>query len=288
MKKVYITKASLKRILKSFGGENRLEHNELASKLADEGNIFEQQIWTGFFNTKELQELHKFALFLQDFKSFKKQILLNKKIIDEQVDFSNEIYVLTVDSPAFHLTPNCQWLHSDFQNIEKPTSLDEKNYRLFCLWIKSNKHLSKEVLNREFQQKFHTTENLRFVELPNSGSIEYHFNPQIDFQAISDVKGQLRFMLDDKFAKKISNIKYMPHHKLHSYIKDLDDKELQIVLSEFSKSKQLFQTLFENYIITKYNEDFSFDINVLKSIGFRLCKSCEKEYAYGVYCSHAA
>lgn len=274
MSLVYITNASLKRIVNDYKYDKKSKEyllDDISREIAEDG-VFTRDEIDYILNTGELENIHKIKMTLKDFSGVVDDIQKNKNLIDENVTSQNKKYVYKVKAPSYHFDKSCNWMHSNFTNVKIPQDCldDTQNENIVREWVDENKQLSFQELNSLFMKKFNCSKGLEQVDIENSGSTNFE-NYKINFRTESKkCRLQLRFLLDGEFGKKIANYRYMPKYKL----KELIDIPLNQPIIEFHEAKAKFEKIVISFYQNKYNVNLGFDKNLLDAIGFKACRGC--------------
>jgi len=282
MKKVYITKASLNQISKSLRGKKtRVTRNAIIEDLAndfDNNSVISQDSLHNIFNSNELQEIYYMKMVLKDFAKLLDTIQDNKHIITNYIKSQNKRYAYEVKAPSYHKNTSCQWMNKSFQNIEIPDECikNESIKQEIRKWIDENKNLSFEELNAQFKIKYNCLQGLSKIDRKNSGQADFD-NEKLELKFNENIKSkyiQLHFFLDGEFADKIKNYKYAPNFKIIEILKNESAENSHKDIIDFHTIKQDVKELIYDFYKNKYNEELSFESNILDSIGFNSCKGC--------------
>jgi hypothetical protein len=218
MSKVYITKASTKLI---FKGLKKVQHNvprdialnELENDFSGFARLDLEQKggFARYFNLKEIRMLYKMKMIFKDLPGLIREMNDNRSTIADFIASENYRFAKKVKMPAFHVRKECQWLRSDFKNIELPRSVkDERLREEMKSFILSHETKNFHEINRLFIEKFQITEGVREISLPNSG-IESFENMKIVSQVESifaDMHELLYSGVNSTLNRKVNNFVY--------------------------------------------------------------------------------
>ena len=275
--RAYLTVANIKRIVSSYKSVIPYSYNFEFHK-----NLYKRSLFV--FSNSELQDLAKYKIFIE-----KPEIYLTNfsKIAETKKDSG---YIFNVNSPAYHNTLMCDYIHSDFINFFIPDVIKEQGHLVierFVRWCEANRSLF-ESNRGAFEAKVRLLFKVSLNEIyrENSGvqdfsildlsAIEQRIDSILD-DAITYYNKEERYhAILDEFAHKT----WILHKKEISQYNTtkFDDVEFSSVLMHYKISfKDPVMQLVREYYKQKYNPDFSFDTFLLDQLGFRKCKSCYKE-----------
>ncbi len=289
MSKVYITKASTNLVFKGLKKlQDKTDKGNVLSELESdflEYNTLPDGGFSKYFNLRELKNLYKMKMILKDLPKLIGEMGDNKNIIATYIKSENNRFTKEVKAPSYHTQRDCEWLNSNFSNIELPSSIKDQELRdRMRHFVNSYTDKSFDQINTLYKSEFDTTENLREINLPNSG-VENFDNVQIVtelFQKIQKEFDDMHTILhsgeDNTINKKIKNIVYADTWKIDSICKNssLSEKDCADIKNILETKKDLTKTLFTFYR-EKYNKNLTFEGDVLNSIGFRVCRGCDNQ-----------
>jgi len=264
MNKIFITKANTNLILKSFRQHLNINKSRdyYLNKLSEN---FEKELLNSIFNDNELKDIYYQKNILENLDNLLKQAKNNQDMIINYIEEKNRLYAYDIKAPSYHKKSNCQWLNSDFHNIEIPKLIQEDKFKRkkFKKFIDKHKILSFNELNTLYKKEFDASENLKEITLKNSGSTSLHND-----KFLVEVKDFIENSLEDEEVKKI---KYASIYNLDKILKRKKNSKIE----SYKEMKKDFL----NYIFTihkkKYNKDLSFDKTILEHIGFNECHGCQ-------------
>jgi len=264
MNKIFITKANTNLILKSFREHLNIDKSR-DFYLNELSENFEKALLNNIFNDNELKDIYYQKNILKNLDNLLKQVNNNQNIITNYIEEKNRLYAYDIKEPSYHNKNNCQWLNSDFHNIEIPKIIQAEHIKRkkFKKFIDKNKNLSFNELNILYKKEFDSSVNLKEINLKNSGNSSLD-----DIQFLIEVKDFIEIFLEDEEVKKI---KYASLYTLDKILKRKKHSKIE----NYKNMKKDFL----NYIFTvhkkKYNKDLSFDKIILENIGFTECHGCK-------------
>ncbi len=287
MSKVFITKASTKLIFRGLRNlEDEVTQNDILSVL--ESDFIEQAVlpeggFSKYFNKKELKNLYKMKMVLKDLPTLIEKMDDNKDIIGKYIEAENNRFAQRVQAPSYHTHNDCQWLNSDFRNIELPSSIKDKDLKeRIRHFIAAQTGKNFEEINSLYKNEFHLIEDLREVVLKNSG-VENFDNTEIITDLFLQIKNEFEDMHsilhsgeNNSINKKVKNIVYADTWNANKICRNsaLTEQDCNDIKKILQTKKDLTETLFTFYK-EKYNKYLTFEGTVLDTIGFRVCRGCE-------------
>ena len=275
---VFITRSNAERIIKKMDVK-ALDIKEFAEQM--------QFKW---FNNWELGTLMAYELFFSNPQQFVAQ-LSELKPRETQRSF---VYKNTIP-PAFHYFDNCQRMLSNYENIRIPESIvSSKREEEFIEWCAANEDLRTKYPDQfklRLKWKFQVTENID-VNIENSGYQAYEALSLEEVErAISDKLDHVKQWL----ASSYLNREVMEVYGIQSFNcknpERINLKRLSISVPKEAvvnclthietEIKQPLMDLFKAYYRLKENEGLAFNEHLLEHIGFRVCRRCTAQKAFG-------
>jgi hypothetical protein len=251
-------------------------------------------------NHYEIGQMFAAKKLFENFAGVFTEIQENQRSIKEIIQTQNRFYMNDVKMPAYHIDDNCEGMHSSFFNISFPDILSDVEAKRAKVWAKEQPEYTKmhnhkvdpeafqssfKQLNLRFKETFNCKEDLKVIDLANSGTTSIDNSPIEDLveNPFTTLKEeylkkytQLRFYFDGEFADKIRKIVYMPHYKMEGYLRTKGDPKEKEVIHEFHEVKRQLISVMTEAFQQKYKFDFSVDSEILDALGFRACKRCKR------------
>lgn len=217
-----------------------------------------------FLSDKDFYNLRQFSALLND----KETIHTNKF---SRLSSSSRWTYVSDGVPKYHFDVECRFLRNHFDNVEVPEEIrirgtDEVvKYRQFALENLNLYRENKEKFALKVSANFFLKADLKFYEYDNSGIL-----------CLSDPE-TIRGFLEDHIIKSlnylekfdVSNMKYAPYKSV------LRNKSVSPEVYTFhNEYKRVVIDLYESYIASLCDNDFSFDPLILDRVGFLPCKAC--------------
>jgi hypothetical protein len=301
MPTAYITKRSFKLISSKLIDVIKADKNAMLDELATDFpicDLVDSQKLNEMLNYHEIGEMFVAKKLFENFSGVIAEIQNNQRSIKETIQRQNRHFVQEVKMPAYHSDDKCEGMQSGFFNITFPYKLSSTFAEQAKDWTRMHYEYSEMIkyrndsesfqssfvrLNQAFKQTFGCKQDLKIINLANSGTTS------IDNRLVEDlVKNpyaaleetylekytQLRFYFDGEFADKIRKLVYMPHYKVDGYLQAQNDPKVGTVVHEFHTVKQQLITVMTEAYQQKYGFDFSVDSEILDALGFRPCQCC--------------
>lgn len=275
---VYITRSNAERIIKKMDVK--------ALNISE----FAKQMQFKWFNNWELGTLMAYELFFSDPEEFVAQFSeLQPRETQRSFVYKNAL------PPAFHYFQNCQRMLSNYENIRIPESiLNSKREVEFIEWCEANEDLRAKYPDQfklRLRWKFGVTENID-VNIENSGYQAYEALTLEEVErAISDKLDQVKQWLGsshlnrevmEKFGIQSFNCKNPERLNLKRLTIAAPKEAVVNCLTHIeTEIKQPLMDLFKAYYRLKENEGLAFNEHLLEHIGFRVCKRCSAQKAFG-------
>jgi len=268
--KAYITNSNSKRIVFRLDLEN-IDVNEEIYHLEFK-----------WFSKYEIKSILAFKLLFKNPEEFFIKYR-KKKILDTKQ------YIYEGQSPAHHLTPDCERILSSFHNYKIPEEIKEKGeekIKEFREWFKEHSYLMEDAMDlflERMRLKFGLKEKPEIVNYNNSGvevidnlnleELETEINNKIektnDFYKSSR---KIKIILDN-FGK--SSFIYKNKKEPYNNETEYGNEEIWEVLREFENEYKNPITFFlREYYRVKYNPELEFEGTLLEQLGFEPCHQC--------------
>jgi len=217
-----------------------------------------------------------------------KSILAFKLLLENPIEYmdlhrrfkssSSDNFVHVVDSikpHSFHKTPDCTFLHANFDSIEMPKRFkDSQKREEFERWLDKNRYLIKQDKIRFEElcrQDFGLSKSeIKYATLSNSGS------KKIINYSIEELDGQIEELILKGIENNCSIIAIRNIYKL------LEGNDSQLDREGLNKKLKMFYNdiiyptinLLRQRIQISSNPDLNFEENMLKEAGFAHCSVC--------------
>ncbi len=301
MPTAYITKSNFNKISKRLVNVIKEDRAAMLDKLVRDfpiDGLIDSPKLNELLNNDEIAQMYAAKKLFEDFSGVITEIQNNQRSIKDIIQRQNRHFMQDVRMPAYHIDENCEAMHSGFFNITFPDTLSDAQSKQAKEWAKSqfdyleitmhknNPEILKSSftrLNQNFKHTFGCQEDLKIIDLANSGSISFENSKVEDivtnpYEALKEMYEkkytQLRFYFDGEFAKKLKELTYMPHYKLEGHLKTVRDPKESNVIHEFHEVKQQLISVMTEAYQQKYSFDFSVESEILESLGFRQCQCC--------------
>jgi len=278
MENVYITNASFNLIFKSIKDKANItqDRETMISDIAPNNDALQNTLQT-LFNDKELKRILLKKELLQNLASVFKNLMDNKKDIEEYIEKSNQTYLYSIKAPAYHIDKNCSCSYNSFHNIKFSDQLqNDPNIDKMKQWIKANSKLKFAELKKQFYTKFNLKSGLEEVLYKNTDTISLN---NFDLKTLlEDIEGQYVLNQDilndsnEKHRKQINNMKFASWMQFQKM--KFKDQELADKIQQFHIYKNSINNMIFKYLKLKTNAELSFESSLLESIGFRKCQKC--------------
>lgn len=293
----YITKANLNRIIK------KTDINEIINIFGKlEGEVYKSPIY--FFNKWEVHELLIMQYILKDFKKFVYEIYKPVEL-EDTLRFVFE----SLQPPSYHTNKNCERLLSDYKNFPVPEEIRERalekakkerkneietenlifdSVNNFRAWFK--KYI--DIFNSDpdeflilLDRRWNIQRRIEEIELKNSGAEDFG-----DY-SLNEIERKIDELLKESRRLYVKNndkqdiIRRFQKRTFLAYkdepIPDnttgLLDSELKDFLKTYDETyKTPSKKLLREYYRKSFNPDLIFEGDLLKSLGFVQCRSCDK------------
>jgi len=227
MRMVFITKHNFKLISKSLGEKITKSKREVYIKKLSE-NIDRELL--EIFNDNQLRELYYEKNIFQNFNSLLYDIGDTYNMVSNYIEKSNKKNAYNIKKPSYHITLKCQFLHSNFKNIQVPIHIQNNTLKLneFKEWINEYKNKPFKEINEAYKIKFNTNEDLKEINLKNSGYIKIDSNNPLE-----EIKEYM-----DNMPEEIKKIKFIPFESFNRVLKGTKSKEEYQKIEKFRDIKQ--------------------------------------------------
>ena len=194
--------------------------------------------------------------------------------------------------PAYHNSPNCDRLLSDFRNFEIPQIIRDKGNEevvKFRNWFEKVEHLlhkDPDAFVMRLNNAWGLKTNVKAIQYENSGSVEF-LNmdlKKLEGQIDSLIKDAGRFYY--KCDKNTKILRSFSRKSSLAYLKDpiyknntgYSDKELKMFLKHYHETfkKPLREKLIQYYKV-KLNPDIKMEGKILNRLGFKICNKCQQQ-----------
>ena len=285
--KTFITCSKFESIVKKHSDIQNIQIN---------GEIYKKPIY--FFSKYELKTLFALkSLFENPSHYFKKHYVPIKKEEDSlRFLFENK------SNPSYHLNNDCKRLNSEYENYEIPLQIRELGKDAVCEFRDSVKNIIYLFENDKlaFKMRFdiickglvrkYSEENWQEINLEkfikdNSGLIDLENLSAKELEKLIDdkIKEAGRYYYANKkntiILKRFSRASHLAY--INDPIKDNNTGYSDLEVKEFLKDydekfkKPLKKLLIQYYMIIS-NTDLSIDNKILEELGFKVCKTCQK------------
>ena len=222
MNKVYITNASTTLILEGFKKLNiKLSREELILDIQSdflEENFFSDEGFNDFFNTDELNTIYMMKRILKNLSNLIKDMNDNKGLINNYISSQNNRFAQRVKAPAYHQVSECQYLKSNFSNIEFPKNINEDIKDKIRLFIKGYDNKNFDEVNKLIKEKFNIKEDFKKIDLANSG-IKNIDNVEIKTNLFQQISKEFEDMYNLLYSGEEKAINKAVKNILYAYIK---------------------------------------------------------------------
>lgn len=310
--KVYITKSTAKRIIKSIDLDKVDSDKALYRDIAEKFHTtllrllgaqkIEERLKT-MFGKYGRKELLAWRLFMEDSATF-----INEKYVflKSRVDTYTSVNECD-NTPAYHYDCNCQFLKSDFKDYEIPDQIRflhidskisdgqlsaeelaimKKNVESYRNWWKAEG----QVLYMRDKGAFLARVNLRFqplspirdireFEIENSGVEEIETAPILEIlEKVDKLVDASESFKRESEKNKIIVSRYAAWSKalsIQNNETEYSDEEVRLVLREYEQryKEPLRRTLRELYRRIN-NPDLETDVELAHQLGLKYCRSC--------------
>ncbi|MFD2787051.1 hypothetical protein [Hymenobacter rubripertinctus] len=199
-------------------------------------------------------------------------------------------YIHEGGSPAYHESPDCIRLTSDFTAYEIPLIIQERGKNevvKFRIWFSQNRDIFENDNNKfteSMQNYFRITDDIKPVEYKNSG-IEIFEN--LDLSGLEDkiddlLKSVTNFIIESNTEIREIIMRYgkrtflaYTKHEITDNDTALNDKDLRKFLEDYSqKFKIPIEKYLSEYYRVYFNPDLQFEGPLLEEVGFKKCSLC--------------
>ena len=256
---VYVTKSNSLKIA---------TFSSIKGSIEDFENLYDSSL-TFLLSTPELNLLYAYKETISNpehiFQAYKKW-----KPIDTKK------YVWEGGTPAFHSTPECERLHSQYINLEIPPEIqsrDDAEVEKFRRFVKANYALLEDnepLFLKRLDARFVLRNPPKSVKASNSGlttlrNFDLHeLKKEIDNLINS---AQVFMEKDHDTLNIIKNKGYGTHIVKEAKIADHP-------LNIWHKYKTDLKGLLKQYFLVRFNPEMQFDKTLLEQIGFMPCSNC--------------
>lgn len=288
----YITKANSKRILR------KINLNDIPDIA---GEVYKKPIY--FLSKWETKYLLLMQTLLKEPEKFAIEVyhpVVNK-------DTFKYVYE-SEQPPSYHSNKNCGRLTSKFKNFEIPfeikarvrenaqkesmtepeiIGLEKQHVGIFRAWFKENFELfnaDTEAFLKKLDIRWNIQRNISEIERDNSGVETIDNLDLVELEAEIDkiISEAGRYFVNNKdkqpIIRRFQKLTILAYKKGNIDINDteLSDDELRQFLLEYdTKFKKPIKELLIQYYRVKYNQDLSFDGQLLERLNFRPCSVCD-------------
>lgn len=205
----------------------------------------------------------------------------------------NPNMVFPDSDPAYHLSKECPFLHSDYQNIRIPPQIQVRGIQAcneFRAWFLENKNLY-ESRSDLFMVRLCARFDIRITELNwvefiNTGTTKM-VNEDLD-----EIDRQITRLLCDAGAfykasdKNHSILKQYQHYTNLGYREDplvanrtgWPDAEVKAFLRAYNERYKLpLKKLLVTYFRVRYNPELEFTGHLMERLGMKLCNHCDRK-----------
>lgn len=271
----YITKA------KSLSIIRRIDDKKMGNL---KGNVFEKPIY--LFSNFEENILLAWKELLKDPEKFIKEYYIPIKNID------NLQYVFEGGKPAYHSTPKCIRLKSNFRNFEIPNEIREKGKEeaiKFRNWFKENQYLLEkpDVFVARLHSAFGVKVNPKAIDYENSGVEEIeNLNLEELEKRINKYISEAGQYFNKQNQERKNIIRRFQKYTYLAYSKNVirnndtrfSDKAIKKYLKQYDEHfKQPLKKLLIEYYRVLYNPELKFEGHLLEQLGFKRCSNCMNE-----------
>ena len=269
---VYITKSNSTRILK------KLDQNKINNL---KGELFKTPIY--FFSRYEKLQLLGLRELWKDPTKFIEDYYVKVHIIDTYK------YVIEGKAPAYHSSPDCERLHSDYRNYEIPEEIQRRGYeeiRRFREWFKTNSYLldKPDAFAARLNAAFGIVVNPKAIAIENSGLEEFNnlsleeIEQRID-NLINDACQYINKAdaVERRIINRFQKVTYRAHkpESLQDDSTPCTDEEIKRILCKFEKDfKNPVKELLKEYYRVLYNPELEFENTILDTLDFKPCRLC--------------
>ncbi|UTM21852.1 hypothetical protein [Dyadobacter fanqingshengii] len=246
-----------------------------------EENVYNKPI--SFLNKTEIHKLLKIRKILQLFD----QVTIESYIKIEKKE-DTKSWIFEGGQPAYHQTPSCSTLNSEYINFPIPDKIKENNrVPEFREWFKENMHLITDGKEDIFKLHLSTKFGVQFqskIQIPNSG------RKMLDNLELSELEKRIDEILDEaaSFFAKASNFEknairnfsqraflYNTKYSINNNDTGLTEKELRSFLFSYdTRFKIPVKELLKQYYMVMYNPKLEFRGSLLEQLGFKKCSKC--------------
>ena len=286
----YITNFNFRRILQGI----RINDEDVGcTRDVFDGLIKNDSFWVDIFNKFEKRSLLFFMECMMDPNIIKN--LQSFKGIGQRED--TYTYVYEIQQPCYHLNPECEYLHSSYENYYIPKEIREKGSDTvieYRSWFNENRELFEKKLEKKdfetleyrikmkFDVKVEEKELEKAVSRANSGV-------GVMYNNLDEIKVAIKDMVDKMIDYENQSPRYktiLYHYRKRAYLGTKDEPiegikmsyssdDIKFVLREFEENyKAPLTELLQTYYRIKYNPDLEFEQSVLEKLGFRKCSFC--------------
>ncbi|GAB4041792.1 hypothetical protein [Spirosoma gilvum] len=200
-------------------------------------------------------------------------------------------YVYEGGKPAYHATPDCDRLNSNFRNFEIPEEIRERGRDeviRFRDWFKRYQYLldipDVEAFTANLYSAFRIQINPKAIDYSNSGSVEKEnlnlteLEHRID-QIISDAGSYFNCSTDriKKVLRRFQKYTFLAYSSREFSNNDtgMTDEELREFLKRYDTDfKMPLKNWLVEYYRVKHNPNLKFEGHLLEQLGFKPCAIC--------------
>lgn len=215
-------------------------------------------------------------------------------ILFKRLDEQRGNWVYELKAPCYHENKDCDWLHSDFENVRIPRSLDKSllnEYRRFFIDNKEDYGYQEgkkdpRIFCRLLIDKFNLNEKDNLDQAISLDQfVEYYFNTErYDNSDVSDFNFTLDFNkeyadikdLINQFKSVTKDISVSDSRSVYFKAKDKEKtKEERIKFDNiFNMRKRLVARILNFHFQKLAQSGFDISKTIFEMIGFRACRSC--------------
>lgn len=249
-----------------------------------EGEVYKKPIY--FFSDYEKNNLLGLKELLKDPETFIQEYYVPIENTD------NLRYVYEGGKPAYHLSPDCERLNSNYRNFEIPEEIREKGKEevlRFRSWFKENQYLldKPDVFVARLQMAFGVTMNPKAIDYENSGvEVKENLNLEELEKRINKYISEAGQYFNKADQEKKEIIRRFQKYTFLAYSnKDIQNNNTRFsdeAIKKFLKQydvhfKRPIKDLLIEYYRVLHNPDLKFEGNLLEQLGFRPCGACHND-----------
>lgn len=270
----YLTKSNSLRIIAQI---------DLKKNIAINGELYKKPIY--LFSEYERNKLLALQELFRNSDKFLVEIYKPIKATDQLR------YIYEGGKPAYHASPDCERLNSNFRNFEIPTDIRERGQDeviRFREWFKKHQYLLDnekfDVFSANLYSAFNVEIDLKAIDYLNSGIVEKENLNLVELeQKIDQLISQIAKYFNESTDEIKNIIKRFGRRTFLAYTnKDIKDNDTNLTdenLKKFLKKydvdfKVPISDLLVEYYRVKYNPDLKFEGDLLEKLGFKPCASC--------------